>query len=77
MKIYKPTIIIDVELTKEEINSLDEAISTIDEILYFMRDNNCSTAICEDYDEDITYELDTLEEVTRILGKLGSLYKIS
>lgn len=77
MKIYKPAIIIDVELTKEEINSLDEAISTINEILYFMRDNNCSTAICEDYDEDITYELDTLTEVTRILGKLGSLYKIS
>ena len=77
MNIYKPTIIIDVELTKEEIKSLDEAINTIDDILYYMRDNNCSTAICEDYDEDTTYELDTLEEVTRILGKLGSLYKIS
>lgn len=77
MNIYKPTIIIDVELTGEEIDSLDKAIDTIDDILYNMRDNNCSTAICEDYDEDITYELETLEEVTRILGKLGSLYKIS
>lgn len=77
MKIYKPTIIIDVELTKEEINSLDKAINTIDDILYYMRDNNCTTAICEDYDEDVTYEFDTLTEVTRILGKLGSLYKIS
>lgn len=77
MKIYKPTIIIDVELTGEETNSLDEAINTIDEIIYFMRDNNCSTAICEDYDDDTTYELDTLEEVSEILGKLGSLYKIS
>lgn len=77
MKIYKPTIIIDVELTGEETNSLDEAINTIDEILYYMRDNNCSTVICEEYDEDITYELDTLEEVREILGKLGSLYKIS
>lgn len=77
MNIYKPTIIIDVELTGEEIDSLDRAIDTIDEILYFMRDNNCSTAICEDYDDDTTYELDTLIEAKEILRKLGSLYKIS
>lgn len=77
MNIYKPTIIIDVELTGEEIDSLDKANDTIHEILYYMRDNNCTTAICEDYDEDTTYELETLIEVTEILKKLGGLYKIS
>lgn len=77
MRIYKPTIIIDAELTNEEINSLDKAIDTIDEILYYMRDNNCTTAICEDYDEDTTFEIDTLMEITYTLKKLGSLYKIS
>ena len=77
MNIYKPTIIIDVELTGEEIDSLDGAIDTIDEIIRHMKDNNCTTAICEDYVEDTTCELNTLTEVTRILGKLGSIYKIS
>ena len=76
MIVKVPTIIYEVDITNEDICKLNEAINFINDITSYMKNHNCSMASCQDYDDDIIYDVDALEETSRILENLESLYRL-
>ena len=65
---------INVQLSKEEIETLNEAIDILDDLYETMDEENCGYAICEtEYDGEVSYRakdinslVDQLENLTYI-----------
>ena len=66
---------INVQLSKEEIATLEEAIQIIDDLYETMDEENCGYAICEtEYDGEVSYRA---KDINSLVDQLGDLTYIT